>query len=562
VTAPHPVVEDTFLHQIIGGRYRVTAKIASGGMGDVYLAQHAQIDQRVAIKFLARRLTGDAQIVQRFFNEARTIGKVNHPGAVTLNDFGQTPDGTLYIIMEYIEGEPLNRFVENSAERRLSSETAVHIALQLCDVLDAAHKQGVIHRDLKPENIMVTPGRKGRPIVKILDFGIAKLLTEDNRLTQTGMVYGTPEFMSPEQATGADIDGRADLYAVACILYYMICGKPPFQFEHPMATMRAQASDPPPPLHVRTPGADVTPALEAVILRGLAKAPTQRPATIAAFADELEDLQLTLSGAFQAIPRGRRRLETPPSPAQPTADASWDGPNPMTGELPNPYAAKTQRAPALPKPDDDGPDGPESLGVGDLHDPRDASFDMGRDPTAARAMLDQEHRRSTLQRTSRWPLLAALAVLVLLAAGLGVIWYTQQGEDAPDEPSQDAGPAQDAAPAPQEDAPQDAAPSLDAAQGALPAPDAPDAPQGALQPTDAGAPPSEPPPADPPEEQAALAKKDDKPPSAKGSKKPAKGGKADGKGKGKADPKAKSDAKAKLKEALGPAAPPKHLGDD
>jgi serine/threonine protein kinase len=439
---------DPFLQQVIGGRYQVLHKIGSGGMGDVYLAQHQQVGQQVAIKFLSRRLTGDPQIVQRFFNEARAIARLHHPGAVTLNDFGQTDDGTLYIIMEYIKGEPLSHLI--ARERRLSQEAAVHIALQLCEVLDAAHKQGIIHRDLKPDNIMLAPGRKGRHIVKVLDFGIAKLITEENHLTQTGMVYGTPEFMSPEQAIGQPIDPRADLYAVACILYFTLTGAPPFTASHPMAVMRAQATDEPAPPRRKNPDADVSPALEAILMKALRKRPEDRQPSVNALADELEALRTTQSGTVAALP-ARDQLKISQAlhtdPLDPDEDPSF------SPELSIPLRAtpEPQKADLTP------PEGPASFG-GPLHSPRAPSFDMGLDPDEHAQLFDhdEDQPRSALRSSPHKLWIPGLALLALLLLGATLYALSQSDPDPtppndPDAASPDADPAQANDDAPAED---------------------------------------------------------------------------------------------------------------
>ncbi len=419
---------DPYLGQIIGGRYLVIRKIGSGGMGEVYLAEHKQVGQKVAIKFLSRRLTGNPEIVRRFFNEARTIGRISHPGAVTLNDFGQTPSGTLFIIMEFIEGEPLGRVV--AQEGPLPSETAVHIALQLCEVLAAAHAQEIIHRDLKPDNIMLTPGRRGRYVVKVLDFGIAKLLTDDSSMTQTGMVFGTPEFMSPEQASGEATDGRADLYALGLILYFMLCGQPPFVGDHPVSTLRKQVSETPVLPSKRRPEADIPPDLEAIIMKTLNKRPQERYPDVETLADVLEEIQARFRSQLATgdhTPQARRE---PSLASAPRLDREA-----FTSQT---ISIATSREPAS---FDEALHGPDDA-TDDADDRSfDASFDLGGD------LLDLEPPAAR-QRPSWIPLaLIALAALILLAGLAAFILSNDDPGTSPDTAA-DAGPTADASPEP------------------------------------------------------------------------------------------------------------------
>ncbi len=302
--------------ELIGGRYRIKELIGSGGMGEVYLALHEELGQKVAIKFLAKRMVDDPHIVKRFFQEARTTCRVNHPNAVSLNDFGRTDDGSLYIIMEYIEGEALSDVVERDGF--LPLETCIDIVLQLADVLDAAHKEGVIHRDLKPDNIMLTPVRGGRYAVKVLDFGIARLISDDgseSRLTQAGMVFGTPEFMSPEQCKGDDADGRSDQYALAICFYYLLCGGIlPFYGDNRVKILNRQINEAPVLPSEQVAEAGIPASLEAVLMKALNKAPETRYASVSDFADAIEEVVATLrdSGTFDA--KGRPLIGVKPKP--------------------------------------------------------------------------------------------------------------------------------------------------------------------------------------------------------------------------------------------------------
>jgi serine/threonine protein kinase len=269
------------------GNYRILGKLGSGGMGVVYAAEHVLLGRRAAIKFLRPEVSSEPLIVERFFTEARAASSVRHQGIVEVYDFGYH-DGLAYLVMEHLEGETLRSALK--AEGRIPPERAVTIALHIASALDAAHAAGVVHRDLKPDNVFLAKtsapdlSRKTQQLligrVCILDFGVAKLLPnhdgESNpSITTSDVVVGTPTFMSPEQCRGGgNVDGRSDLYALGCILYTMLCARPPFVGKGSgdvLAQHIYQAPDPP-----SWYAADVTPDLEGIILRLLEKDPDRR----------------------------------------------------------------------------------------------------------------------------------------------------------------------------------------------------------------------------------------------------------------------------------------------
>lgn len=280
--------DDPYLGEVIGAKYRVERKIGQGGMGVVYLGINDALGQKVAIKFLNRKLADDEGIVGRFLNEARSYCRVNHPNAVTLLEYGQHTDGALYIITEFVEGSNLSETMKGS--QGFSTAQILTIGMQLCEVLSVAHAQGVIHRDLKPDNIMLTPQARGRFSVKVLDFGIAKIVDEDDGpTTETGSVFGTPEFMSPEQARGEVADPRSDIYALGIILFFMATGKLPFRGKNKLVVLNKQLHEAPPrPASLRE---GVSLKLEAVILKCLNKRPQERYATADDLFEALEELQ-------------------------------------------------------------------------------------------------------------------------------------------------------------------------------------------------------------------------------------------------------------------------------
>lgn len=275
---------DPLVGLTISGRYTIERRIGVGGMGTVYLGTHVVLGHKVAVKVLHERFARDVQLKQRFENEARTYGKLSHPNLVSLHDFGTAPDGTLYMVMEHCPGTMLSVLVRE--RKTLSCALSVDVMTQIAQGLTAAHTGGFVHRDLKPDNVMLMESRPGKYHVKLLDFGIAKNLDEEiPNLTQAGMVFGTPEYMSPEQARGERVDERTDIYALGTILYELLTGKPPFTGTNKMNVMHRQASEPPTPPSTL---ADVPPALEVVVLRCLEKRADDRFPSAASLIEALE----------------------------------------------------------------------------------------------------------------------------------------------------------------------------------------------------------------------------------------------------------------------------------
>ena len=204
--------------------YKVISKIGEGGMSSVYLAQHQTLDRKAAIKVLNPELTSKSEIRTRFFNEAVTLSKLNHQNIVTLYDFTEI-DGTFYLIMEYVEGASLDNFIHKINKGPIPEGSAIEIFKQILDGFAYAHRKGIVHRDIKPSNIILTPDYTP----KILDFGIAKIMQSDNRLTRTGTKMGSILYMSPEQVKGQDVDYRSDIYSLGVTLYEMLAGKIPYE---------------------------------------------------------------------------------------------------------------------------------------------------------------------------------------------------------------------------------------------------------------------------------------------------------------------------------------------
>lgn len=279
------------MDELIIGKYRVLRKLGEGGMGVVYAAEHVELGGQAAIKVLLAEWIKEQEIVKRFFNEARAAARIRHRGIVEIYDFGHREDGSAYIIMEYLDGEDLFRRMRKRG--RIPPAHAIHFALQICSALEAAHKHNVIHRDLKPGNVFLVPDPQvpGGERIKLLDFGIAKVQIEGDPsavMTRAGSLMGTPTYMAPEQCTGAtNVDQRSDVYSVGCMLFEMLCGRPPFVGQ-PTDVMVAKMRDEPPPPSSLQP--EVWPELDAVVQKALARKPEDRYQSAAQLEEALGEL--------------------------------------------------------------------------------------------------------------------------------------------------------------------------------------------------------------------------------------------------------------------------------
>lgn len=292
LTVIQTIAQESYLNQVVAGKFKIIEFIDRGGMGEVYLGLNESLRQKVAIKFLHKKFASDESLVMRFLNEARSYCRVHHPNAVTLLEYGQHDDGALYIITEFIEGKSLTKTLKERGP--MDADKVISIGKQICGVLSAAHREGVIHRDLKPDNIMLIPGPRDRYEVKVLDFGIAKIKDDENtNLTETGAIFGTPEFMSPEQARGDGAEPSSDLYALGLILYYVISGKLPFSGKNKFALLHQHIHDEPLKPSERVPHRDISPELESVILRCMRKNPADRYEDADAVYDALEAARTT-----------------------------------------------------------------------------------------------------------------------------------------------------------------------------------------------------------------------------------------------------------------------------
>ncbi len=297
------------------GNYRVTRQLGEGGMGVVYEAEHPVIGRKVAIKLLHLALARDSEVVARFFNEARAIHTVGHENIVEIMDFGQTADGQPYFIMEFLAGEAMN---DRIARNVLSPVEACEITEQICRALGAAHEKGIFHRDLKPHNVQILPTSTGRMHVKLLDFGVAKIMNaadlSQSVKTRTGSLMGTPIYMSPEQCKGsAELDSRTDIYSLGVMLYEMLAGRPPFVAAGVGELFAMHMLQPPPPLTDFAP--KTPPMMAAAVMKALSKEPRDRFAT-------MEELRQAFLGdgipmPTYAAPGRTQNYRSRPAPTQP-----------------------------------------------------------------------------------------------------------------------------------------------------------------------------------------------------------------------------------------------------
>ena len=317
--------------RVIGGNFRIEKLIGAGAMGNVYKALQLSLNKPVAVKILHHHLLKDDRLVARFKREAKSASLLNHPNSIQIIDSGEDGDGTLYIAMELLTGRDLAHVIRDDFPLPLLR--VARIMTQVLNALDEAHAQGVIHRDLKPSNIMLIERRGEKDFVKVCDFGIAKATlgeAEDDRsamLTVQGLVCGTPEYMSPEQARAEPLDGRADLYSAAVILYQLVTGDIPFRADSAMGIISRHLVEPPtPPSRVR-PDLAIPAAVDQIVLRGLEKNRELRFETAVAFREAIETMIAVTSGAG--------------TPLSPSARASMPTARDMTGSPPTPIDTAT-----------------------------------------------------------------------------------------------------------------------------------------------------------------------------------------------------------------------------
>lgn len=284
--------DDDLVGSIIAERYEILGLLGQGGMSTVYKARHCLLESIVAIKVLHPNREADKECVMRFYQEAKATAVLSHPNVISATDFGITPEGKLYLVLNYVDGQSLKDFILKNGP--LNESEAVRLFLQMCNGLSYAHGQNILHRDLKPSNIMLVKQEQDKsPQVKIVDFGLAKILSSDLRITSTGLVFGSPLYMSPEQCLGRKVDQRSDIYSLGCIMYECLAGHPPFTAEGMLELFRMHAEIAPPPLNSAT---GVSSQLSQIILKALAKQPDERFATALDFEAKLLAAQLKQPG--------------------------------------------------------------------------------------------------------------------------------------------------------------------------------------------------------------------------------------------------------------------------
>jgi eukaryotic-like serine/threonine-protein kinase len=383
---------DSLIGRTIDGRYQVLELLGEGGMGVVYRCRRRIFDNEVAVKILRSDFAKHTEATERFVTEAKAASSIGHPHIVSVLDFGELADGSVYFAMEYVQGKTLGELIE-SGELRGSPRIA-RIGRQIAEGLGAAHEIGIVHRDLKPENVLVTQNDAG-DFVKILDFGIAKVVGAQNKITRAGAIFGTPHYMSPEQCRGSAVENRSDIYSLGVILYELATGRPPFDSENPLGILSQHLNVKPVPPSEAPGVLPLPPGLEAVILACLAKEPHDRPAAMSDIAAALAEVE---KGELDHAPPIDVSLgsSVPPPPSEPR-EAAPSAPFLLARRS----LVDAPRASAQPSQDEPSPSVPRSPA-----------------PATLTAIVDdaelQAFRRA--QRGRRWPFAAGAVVLLGLAA--------------------------------------------------------------------------------------------------------------------------------------------------
>src|SRR5688572_1113064 len=317
--------------QVVGGRYHIVALIGEGGMGIVYKAEQrlGSTVRRVAVKTLHAELSRDPSITARFHREVGTVAQLEHPNTVRVYDFGSTDDGTLYIAMEFLDGKALNRVIESDGA--LEPRRVGHIIRQVAGSLDEAHRQGIIHRDLKPENVLLIERAGEKDVVKLVDFGIAARTEsaeseKEQKLTQQGMVLGTPPYMSPEQFTGKPLDARSDVYSLGVMVYEMLTAQLPFQADTAWQWATHHMTSLPRSFDETSGGGRIPEGLRRTVLRALSKDPSERQNSAGQFYTEfVASLGNVTSLAPKAPAPQPNKTEAMPQPPLAMAMAPTEG---------------------------------------------------------------------------------------------------------------------------------------------------------------------------------------------------------------------------------------------
>ena len=441
--------DDPLIGTLIAGRYRVIKRLGEGGMGEVYMGEHEAIEKKVALKVLRPEYSAKADIVERFQQEAKAASRIKHPNVLDIFDFGQLDNGSFFLAMEFLEGNDLAD--ELLKTRVIDPVRGIRYSMQICRALAAAHSRGVVHRDMKPENVFLLRTQDGEEIVKIVDFGIAQLRSNEEaaaaaesapkrrKLTKTGMIFGTPEYMAPEQAAGKKADLRVDVYATAIILYEMFTGVVPHTGETFMAVLAKHLNDPPPAMLEVCPDIQISPEFQAVIMRGLAKKPEERYQSMAEFADAI--LSAPEAQGMGPMTRHGSIPDAAASQFVAQGDASHTAAQfaPQPGMAPGTHA-QFPGAPGAPPP---APGSPETSAPHTAISPAGAGA-MTAHPGAEERAQTHLDAATTPQvpKKGGGAGVAIGAVVALLAIGGGVAFYvTQMDKGAAAEPAPTAEPA-------------------------------------------------------------------------------------------------------------------------
>ncbi|MGO8816150.1 MAG: serine/threonine-protein kinase [Terriglobia bacterium] len=408
-------VADAQLAAGLSRRYRIVRRLGKGGMGTVFLAEQTGVGNRlVALKVLNRKFLADPDFLMRFQNEAGSTGRIHHPNVVTIHEAAQGDDGTPYIAMEFLEGESLREFLKERGALPLPE--VANILQQTARGINAAHKMGIIHRDLKPDNIFLTEGEDGEKVVKVVDFGIAKL-RESPVHTQTGIVLGTPAYMSSEQARGmrsAELDARSDIYSLGVVVYEMLTGRLPFHSDSPVEFLRKHAQEAPPPFRVIAPGLDVPPQVEAVVMKALTKNREER------YQSALEFSYAFVAAAAPEIGEELASTLVAPSIAE---EEAIDAAAPIAHDAP----ARLGTAERIPSPDPQRGTGESQPARRHLDEPAvAASFRQGLGGPAESVPAPQLESKLKF-------IAMVLAALILIVAGVWHFWPSPKpaGENPP-----------------------------------------------------------------------------------------------------------------------------------
>jgi serine/threonine-protein kinase len=409
------VLVETMIGTVLDGRYRLDKLIGEGGMGEVYRATHIHIDTEFAVKLLRPEFVANQTAIKRFQLEAKAAGRIHHPNAVRVTDFGVTPERIVYLVMELARGKSLRSLLRS--EKKFDYLRAVNIVRQICGAVDAAHRSGVIHRDLKPDNILIEKVQDVER-VKVLDFGIAKLreTKTDAFLTQAGTIIGTPQYMSPEQCQGKPLDPTSDIYSIGILLYEMLTGDVPFDGESLIQVVYEQLHTPPRPLSEMAP--DAPPTIAQVVMRALEKEPHNRQSSAIQLSDELkaaveavgEGGSLAMTSPFGISPLKSAEMRTPIEELPTLEEEQGDAPPSLTAERPPSSDRETS---VLPRRRSET-DGPSTKGEAR----RSTSPDRKAPVVQESVDLELETKAATPRRKSQTPLIAVAAIALVALAGI------------------------------------------------------------------------------------------------------------------------------------------------